>query len=229
MTRRGARPEDPAEAERLFEAEAAYAESIFLETLGNTAGSIEAAERAMEWKPDYPPAVLTMGSIEYQRGSPELGRRLFQSLLALPDDSGDLWEVLDGAGDFLIQERRYADGLELYREACRRFPDRPSLQQGLACCAGHEGMFDLSIEAARRASELEPDRATLVSDLGWSLCQAGRLEEAEETLLRAVALDPTDELARENLRHCRAVRAGEPLDEDEDVDDMDDDWDDDQR
>ncbi|CAN5831816.1 hypothetical protein BH23DEI1_BH23DEI1_03260 [soil metagenome] len=110
----------PDEALRLFQAEAEYAQSIFLQQLGDIAGSIEAAERSLEWKPDYPPAVLTVGSIEYQRGNEELGARLLQSLLTLPDDDGDLWQVIDSAGDFLIQERRYAAGLEEAFDRSRR-------------------------------------------------------------------------------------------------------------
>jgi len=54
--------------------------------------------------------------------------------------------------------------------------------------------------------ELEPDNQKLVNDLGWSLFQAGRLKEAEEVLLKAVAMDPADELARENLRLCKYAR-----------------------
>jgi protein O-GlcNAc transferase len=188
---------------------------MFQEMLGDMAGSIEAAELALELKPDYPPAVLTMGSIEYQRGNDEVGRRLLLLLPTLADD-GDLCEVIDSAGDFLIGERRYADGLELYRSASERYPDRVSLLAGLACCAGHEDQFELSIAAARAAVELEPDRHDLMSDLGWSLIQAGRLEEAEATLERAVALDPTDELARENLRLCRIERAQDRCPERED-------------
>jgi tetratricopeptide (TPR) repeat protein len=194
------------EVTRWFEAEAAYAESIFREAIGDTKASIAAAERALSIKPDYPPAVLTMGSIEYQRGREDEGARLFSSLLSLPDESGDLWEVIDKAGDFLIQEQRYAEGLEFYEAALRRFPDRESLYQGLGCCAGHEGLFDMAVEASRKALDLEPNRADLMSDLGWSLYEAGRLEEAEKVLSEAVALDSSDERARGNLRLCQAAR-----------------------
>ena len=50
--------------------------------------------------------------------------------------------------------------------------------------------------------ELEPENQKLVNDLGWTLFQAGRLVQARETLERAVSMDPTDELAAENLRLC---------------------------
>jgi len=195
------------EAWRLFEAEAAYADSIFRQAIGDMEGCVAAAERALEIKPDYPPAVLTMGSIEYQRGNPDEGARLFTVLLSLPDDSGDLWEIIDKAGDFLIQEERYAEGLELYRAAIERFPGYVGLYQGLGCCAGHQELFDEAIEASQRALEIEPDSQNLVNDLGWTMFIAGQIEEAEELLLKAVAMDPSDELARENLRLCQSERS----------------------
>jgi Flp pilus assembly protein TadD len=48
----------------------------------------------------------------------------------------------------------------------------------------------------------------LVNDLGWTLLRAGRFVEARETLERAVSMDPTDELAAENLRLCMREIAG---------------------
>ncbi len=192
---------------RQFEAESSYAESIFHGSMGDMEACIAAIERTLEIMPDYPPALLTMGSIEYQRGKPDEGARLFSILLTLPNESGDLWEVIDKAGDFLIQEARYAEGLTLYQAAVERFPECAGLYQGLSCCAGHQGLFEKAVEASQRALELEPDSQNLVNDLGWSLFQAGRLEEAEEVLMRAVAMDPSDELARENLRLCQLERS----------------------
>ncbi|MCF7709124.1 MAG: tetratricopeptide repeat protein [Verrucomicrobia bacterium] len=192
---------------RLFEAQAAYAESIFRQAIGDMEASIAAAERSLEIKPDYAPAVLTMGSIEYQRGRPDEGARLFTTLLSLPDEHGDLWEVIDKAGDFLIQEKRYEEGLELYQAAVERFGGRALLYQGLACCAGHQGLFEKAVEVSRRALELEPDNQKFTNDFGWSLFQAGRLKEAEKVLLKAVAMDSSDELSRENLRRCKSARS----------------------
>ncbi len=191
---------------RLFDAEAAYAESIFNQAIGDMEASIAAAERALEIEPDYPPALLTMGSIEYQRGRPDKGVYLFSTLLSLPDEDRDLWEIIDKAGDFLIQEKRYEEGLELYQAAVERFIERAVLYQGIGCCVKHHGLFDEAIEASRRALELEPGNQKFVNDLGWSLFQAGQLKEAGEVLLKAIAMDPSDELARENLRICKSAQ-----------------------
>lgn len=186
-----------------FDAEAAYADSIFRQALGDSAGCVAALERALEFDPTYAPAVLSLGSVEYQRGREAAGRELFRSLLALPAETPDLSEIIDEAGSFLIERQAYAEALELFRAAAQRFPRVAALHSGYGCCAGHQGLHDDAILAATRALELEPDRSEFVSDLGWILCEAGRLNEAEEILARAVGMDPGNELAAENLRICR--------------------------
>ncbi len=69
------------------------------------------------------------------------------------------------------------------------------------------------MSANRRALELEPENQKLVNDLGWTLLQAGRLPQAKEALERAVSMDPSDELAKQNLRYCRRQVARRKLDE----------------
>ena len=186
--------------ERRFYAQGQYAESIFQ-------SSISALERALEIDSAYAPAILSMGSIEYQRKKRARGKKLLLSLVSLPPSAADggeddLAKIIDEAGDFLIKRGNYADGLELYRSAVARFPDRVVFHQGVCCCAGHEGLHDEAIEASEAALELDPENQECVNDHGWSLFEAGRLDEAHQVLSRAVAMDPSDELARENLRLC---------------------------
>lgn len=188
----------------LFEAERAYAESLFQDITGDSEGSVRALERALSFKPDYPPAILSMGSVEYQRGRKEEGRRLLLSLVEFPDATPDLAELIDEAGMFLIQEHEYEDGIALYRAAAEKFPDTAMFLAGRGCCAGHLDRHEEALDASRRAVELEPDNQAYVNDLGWSQVLAGRLYEAVETLERAVSMDPSDELARENLARCKA-------------------------
>lgn len=187
-----------------FWVEAEYADSIFRTALGDREGALARLKRALELKPTYAPAILSLGSAEYQRGRRAEGRRLFRSLLSLPEDTPDLCEIIDEAGSFLIQIGAYKDGLALFQAAVERFPTVAALHQGLGCCAGHEGRHAEAIAASERAVQLEPDNQKFVNDLGWSLLEAGRLEEAEKVLAQAVSMDPSDELARENLRICKA-------------------------
>ncbi len=198
--------------ERRFIAEGHYAESMIRTVLGDTESTIELLELALEVDPGYAPVILSLGSVEYQRQRPERGRKLFMSLVTLPEsaaDEGDedLTAIVDEAGDFLILRQCYADGLELYREAVKRWPRRAALLQGVVCCAGHEGLHDEAIAASKAAMAVEPENQEHVNDYGWSLFEAGRLSEAREWLERAVAMKPEDRLARENLRLCREAIA----------------------
>lgn len=188
--------------ERQFCAEAAYADSIFRDALGDRLGSIAALKRALEAMPTYAPAILSMGSVEYQAGGIAEGRELFRSLLSLPKNTTDICQIIDEAGTFLTRIGAYEDGIALYRTAVKRYPDVAALWQGFGYCASNAGLHEEAIPANQRALELEPENQKLVNDLGWTLFQAGRLAQARETLERAVSMDPSDALARENLRFC---------------------------
>ena len=188
--------------ERQFYAEAAYADSIFRDALGDGAGSIAALKRALEAMPTYAPAILSMGSVEYQVGRIAEGRELFRTLLSLPKNTTDIRQIIDEAGTFLTRIKAYEDGMALYRTAVKRYPDVAALWQGLGYCASQAALHEEAVPANQRALELEPENQKLVNDLGWTLFQAGRLVQARETLERAVSMDPSDELAAENLRFC---------------------------
>jgi Tfp pilus assembly protein PilF len=190
-------------AELRFSAEAAYAESIFRSSLGDMNAAVHALEQSIALDPTYAPAILSLGSVQYQRGDRTEGQRLFHSLLSLPNEAGELQEILDRAGDFLIEMGDYEHGLVLYRAAVQQFPASAALHQGLGCCAGHRGLYDEAVRASERALELEPTKQAFVNDLGWALFEAERLWEAETMLERAVSMNGSDERARENLRMCR--------------------------
>jgi len=194
----------------LFQAEGAYADSMFRSAIGDTEGCMQALERAVEIKPDYAPAVLALGSVEYQRERKAEGRKLLLSLLSMSDDTPDWVEIIDAAGDFLIQSGEYADALELYRAAAGRSPDVGVFHQGIGCCASHLGHLEEALAASRRALELEPENQKFVNDLGWSLVESGALQEARAILERAVSMDSSDQLARENLRICNQRIAKRP-------------------
>jgi len=194
-------------SQKRFAAQGEYAESIFQSALGDIESSIAALERAFEIDDEYAPAILSMGTVEYQRGNPNRGKELLLSLVSLPASAADegecdLVEIIDEAGDFLIEEGKYADGLELFRSAVRRFPEYIDFYQGVGCCAGHEGLYHEAISALETALELDPENQKLVNDLGWTLYESGRLVEAKQMLSKAVEMDPADTLACENLRIC---------------------------
>jgi Flp pilus assembly protein TadD len=126
------------------------------------------------------------------------------------DDASDGVQIIDTAGDFLIERSEYADGLELFQAAAARFPEVGVFHQGVGCCAAHLGRFEEALAASRRALEIEPENQKFVNDLGWCLAQSWALQEARAMLERAVAMDSSDDLARENLRQCNETIAKRP-------------------
>ena len=70
------------ETESLFAAEAAYAHSIFRTALGDSQGCIDALRRSLEFMPTYAPALLSLGTVDYQLGRRTEGWNLFMKLLS---------------------------------------------------------------------------------------------------------------------------------------------------
>ncbi len=163
---------------------------------------------ALAIDPDYAPALLTVASIEYQLGRVEEALKLSLRLLDLPPTTEDLVEIIDKAGDFLIDQKDWPNTHTFYAAACKRLPQVPVFHSGLGYCLGKRGKRTEAIAAHRRAVELEPRSHQWLNDLGFSLMEAGQYEEALPILEQATALAPPDyELARNNLADLRDILA----------------------
>jgi tetratricopeptide (TPR) repeat protein len=161
--------------------------------------------------PEYAPGMLTVGSLEYQFGRVEEAMALFLKLTTLPADTEDLHEIIDKAGEFLIDQGDYVNAGRLYAAAVRASPQVALYHVGLGYCAAEGGRMEESVAYHRRADELEPNSYLHLNDLGYSLLEAGQYDEAEEVLRRAVQLAPPDyDLAQGNLDHLCKVRRENP-------------------
>ncbi|MGM0489457.1 MAG: tetratricopeptide repeat protein [Planctomycetota bacterium] len=161
--------------------------------------------------PEYAPAMLAVGSLEYQFGRAEEAMTLFLKLTTLPADTEDLQQIIDKAGDFLIDQGDHVRAGQLYAAAVRAYPQVALYHVGLGYCAAEGGRMEESVAHHRRADELEPNNYLHLNDLGYSLVNAGQFDEAEKVLQRAVQLAPPDyDLARGNLEHLRKMRDENP-------------------
>lgn len=159
---------------------------------------------ALAIDPLYAPALLTVGSIEYQVGRIGEAMQLFSRLTEFPADEEDLSVIIDKAGDFLIDQKDCENALLLYEAAEKAFPREAVYPIGSGYCLGTLGRHEESIEKHRRADELEPDNYKHLNDLGYALFKGGKLDEAEEVLERSIALSPADyALPRGNLKDVR--------------------------
>ena len=162
---------------------------------------------ALAIDPMYAPAILTVGSIEYQIGRVEEAMKLFITLTTLPKDEEDLVIIIDKAGDFLIDQDDYENALALYSAAEKAYPHETVYLNGSGYCLGKLGRHEDSVEKHRRADALEPDNYKHLNDLGYSLFEAGKFDEAEKLLQRSISLAPPDyEFSRNNLSELREKR-----------------------
>ncbi len=166
---------------------------------------------ALAISPEFAPALLTVGTLEYELGRREEALDLLHRLATLPGDTEDLPEIVDKAGDYLIDKGEIQAALDLYLAAVKTYPGVALYHDAAGYCLGKLGKREEAIRYARQAVELEPENHLWLNDLGWSLLEIGSLAEAEEVLERAVSLSPPDyELARNNLTEVRRKRRQEP-------------------
>ncbi len=157
--------------------------------------------------PEYAPAMLTVGSLEYQYGRVREAMSLFLKLITCPADTEDLHEIIGKAGDFLMDQGDHVNAGQLYAGAVQAYPHIAEHHVGQGICALKRGMIMESVAHHRRAVKLEPNSYRHLNDLGYSLLESLQFDEAEEVLQRAVQLAPCDfDLPKANLDYLQKVR-----------------------
>lgn len=194
-----------------WEYNAAVAAKLFNQAIGfdenDDTSPWPGAVIALAIDPQYAPALLTVASYEYLYGRINEAMTLFLTLPTLPAETEDLAEIIDKAGDFLLDQEDYENARSLYSAAVCQFPKVALYHNGLSYCLAQLGRLDEAIEHDKRAVNLDPDNYKYLSDLGWSLLEAERFEEAQTILERAVTLSPPEyELARGNLEELHSRR-----------------------
>ncbi len=168
------------------------------------------AVRALVIDPTYAPAVLTVGSIEYQLGRKEEAMTLFLALPGMEDTTDDLIEIAAAAGEFLLDQRDYENGERFFAFLADAFPKHLAFQSDAGYCASKAGRKDEAVQWHRKVVVAQPLDVDSLSDLGWSLVQADDYEEAEQVLKKAIELDPEHEMAQANIKHLANIRVSSP-------------------
>ncbi|MCP4604141.1 MAG: tetratricopeptide repeat protein [Proteobacteria bacterium] len=163
---------------------------------------------ALAIDPNYAPAILTVGSLEYGLGRREEALELLNGLTKLPKDTEDLVIIIDKAGNYFLDQDDIPAALDLYKAAVESFPEVALYHNAVGYCLGKLESIDEALVATRRAVELEPENSEWLNDLGYTLLEMGDLEEAEAILNRAINFAPPDyELPRNNMEELKRRRA----------------------
>ncbi|MFW2364928.1 MAG: hypothetical protein ACN4GW_00815 [Desulforhopalus sp.] len=113
-----------------FEYHATSADKLFYDTVGQpmqpTAIPGEAIALAID--PNYAPAILTVGTHEYILGRTEEALRLLLDLVNLPEETEDLFIIIEKAACFLVERHDTSMAMKLYSAASEKFPNEHAFQ-----------------------------------------------------------------------------------------------------
>jgi predicted O-linked N-acetylglucosamine transferase (SPINDLY family) len=109
-----------------------------------------------------------------------------RGLLARSPELADAHELL---GDALEHQGRSAGAEASYRESLRLQPDRPESLWGLSCALRSQKEFAAAVPFLRRLVELTPDDFVGWHNLGTTLHELGRTDDALDALAESVKLN----------------------------------------
>jgi tetratricopeptide (TPR) repeat protein len=182
------------------------ADSLFENAVRRTGAGPEMVTRhepgvvALAIDPLFAPALLTVGSLEYQLGRHNAAMQMFQVLVALPAQEPDLVQIVEQAAALLLDDGDVDRARQLYQQAADRHPGVATYWSGIGYCLVRCGRLTEAVNVTRRAVALEPANPVLLNDLGWALVEAGEYSEARPVLQKAVTLAAPDfDLPRQNL------------------------------
>jgi tetratricopeptide (TPR) repeat protein len=204
-------------AKRRAAAEWAYDEGIATSLFGGALARLQGEQLpASRWPegfaalaidPEFAPALLTVGCHEYGCGRRVEGMRLLLELTQLPPDTADWIEIIDKAGQYLMDAGDAAGTCRLYEAALKARPDEQEFIIGMGWALCRAGKQNEALPWLERAVANDPNNSVVLSDYGWGLTELGRFDEAEKALKKAVQLAPADyDLPANNLKRLRQLR-----------------------
>lgn len=138
-------------------------------------------------------ARLRRGVVRTDMGDFEAARQVFEGLLADVDDPDNQVRVYFGYGALLRETEQFQEAFDLYAEGLEELPGHPDLLYAQGLIAERLDRIDRLEENMRRILADEPDDASALNALGYTLAdRTTRFEEAYDYIHRAYALEPDD-------------------------------------
>jgi serine/threonine-protein kinase len=152
-----------------------YRYAIGLDGYDIAGRALAAADRAVRLDPTYAPGYAARGYVTSRAfGATREAARDFRRALDLEPNSA---QSVGWSGAVLLEQGREDEALLVSRRAIDLDPLSPARRLSLAYAAFPLGEYDVVIEEARRATELEPELTTSRALEGRALLLGGRAQE----------------------------------------------------
>ena len=165
---------------------------------GRAAELLQRPEEALEWyaRIEEGPFVLDAYTrrawLEAESGDLAEARNLL-SAMRVQSDSDVVLESYLAEGEILRRHRRLAEAVTVLSEGIATLGERSELLYSRALVFVERGNIERAEQDLRRIIEAEPDNATAINALGYTLAdRTDRLNEAEALIRRAYELDPSE-------------------------------------
>lgn len=171
---------------------------------GETDAAILAFERVVPG-PQFLPAQAEIGRL-LMRGQqmPEARRRLAEARTQMPELRLALYQL---EAELLGEQKEHAAARTLLDQALEAQPGQPQLLMSRAMSAEREGRLDLFEADLREVLRLDPDNASALNALGYTLLiRTPRQDEAEAYIRRAHEIKPDDPAIIDSLGWAKFLR-----------------------
>lgn len=138
-----------------------------------------------------------IGALEFNRGNVDVALDHFREATRLRPD---LAETQNNLGSAVLAKKDTKAAIRYFREALRLSPTIIAIQSNLARALVLDGQPVAAAEIYANLARQYPENAVFLCNLGVTLHQAGRTDEAIASFRRALEINPNLPDARENLR-----------------------------
>jgi protein O-mannosyl-transferase len=170
--------------------------------VGEPDGNAEAMQElqtALKLKPDYPAAMLSMGTALVKAGRlPDAISMLNRALALQPNYSAARIQL----GVAFTHNGELSKAVDTLQNVVASDPDNFDALINLGVALTETGQPADAVKVFEHAIQVEPDSVDARNNLGRALTNAGRLPEAIETLRDVVNRNPNDPIALNNLGHA---------------------------
>ena len=157
--------------------------------------AIASARDAVKDKPEYLPAYLLLGSLYEKSGDVKNAELTYENALSRDANYGPIinnlaWIYCEHGGNLDV-------ALGLAQKAKQDLPNDPNVADTLAWIGYRKGLYSSSLKSFQELVRASPQVALYQFHLGMCLLRIGNLPEGRAVLTRALALNLTQEDAKE--------------------------------
>jgi Tfp pilus assembly protein PilF len=160
------------------------------------------ARRALAVRPDYPDAIVALGSALAMEGREDDAREQFQRAVQISPDSPD---ALVNLGIALAKRKQLSEAESLFSRAVQVAPENAQAHLQLGTVYLQQRQVDASLHEFELATRLDPQDAQAHANLGWLLIGIGQADRAREQFQAALAIDPNLPPAVNGMRKCESM------------------------